>query len=58
MSNFCSKCGQSLSDSKFCPNCGEPVQNNNTEFVSSAYRDPSQRIQEAKDKTSSFDKSV
>jgi hypothetical protein len=34
---------------KFCPNCGEPVQNKNVEFISSEYRDPSQRIQEVKE---------
>jgi uncharacterized Zn finger protein (UPF0148 family) len=46
LSNFCSKCGQPLSEANFCPNCGAPVQNKNEEFVSSEYRDNSQRIQE------------
>ncbi len=46
MSHFCSKCGQPLSGANFCPNCGEPAKDKNVEFISSEYRDNSQRIQE------------
>lgn len=48
MNNYCSNCGEPLAGAKFCPNCGEPVNSNgNVEFVSTEYREPSQRIQGA-----------
>ncbi len=49
MNNYCSNCGESLEGAKFCPNCGEPVsikKDANVEFVSTEYREPSQRIQD------------